>query len=135
MNLLSSIRFSSAFVRFARFCFSHEKYVLFRSHFFYVYIHTNQTVTHWTNVFQKIFCKKVQSYFEMSLSLFLHKIIKQNFYQYVTAYLSWILINKIFWTKEPILLRGEGKNVRKRTETTKNGYYVNSLLTDQLVER
>ena len=66
----------------------HEKVCSFSSAFLYVHICTNQIVTYWTKFFLKIFfVKKVQSYFEISLSPFIHKIFEQNFCQYVTIYL------------------------------------------------
>ena len=75
---LHCIRFSSVFVRFF---LLHEKECSFSSHF-YMSIRTNQTVTYWTKVFQKIF-------FVMGYSPILkyHSHRLQNFYQYVTVYL------------------------------------------------
>ena len=51
---LHSIRFSSGFVRFFTFLLLDKKVCAFSSAFLYVHIRTNQTVTYWTKVFQKI---------------------------------------------------------------------------------
>ena len=73
------IRFSFAFVRF--FFFSMKTYVFF-VRVVYFHICANQTVTHWTKVFQEFFLYKseVQLYFEIL------QIFEKN-YQYLIGYL------------------------------------------------
>ena len=69
---------------FCLFLLLRKKVCTFSSAFLYAHIHTNQTATYWTKVFQK------KLYFEISLLSFIHKILEQNFYLYVTVYLVWI---------------------------------------------
>ena len=117
MNL-HSIRFSYVFVRFVflRFCFSLTKYALFHPHF-YVSISALTRQSHTGQKFsEKIFCKGVQLYFEISLFSFIHKIFEQNFYLYITVYLVRIWTYKKGDEKAHTLSR-RSKNVKKRTKT------------------
>ena len=107
---LHSIRFSSVFVCFITFLLFREKVCDFSSAFLYVYIRTNQTVTYWTKVFQKNFCKGVQPYFEISFLSFIQKGLEQNFYLYIAVYLVRI------WTYKNADEKVCEKQKRKKTK-------------------
>ena len=116
MNL-HSFRFSFVFVRFFTFLLLLDKVCAFPSAFLCVHVRTNQTVTYWTKVFRKkIFCKRVQLYFEISLLSFIHKMFGQNFYPYTTIYLVRIWTYKNADEKAHTFSR-RSKNVKKRTKT------------------
>ena len=112
---LHSIRFSYVFVRFFTFLLLLDKVCAFSSAFSCVHIRTNQTVTYWTKVFRKNFCKGVQLYFEISLLSFIHKIFEQNFYLHITVYLVRIWTYKNADEKAHTFSR-RSKNVKKRTK-------------------
>ena len=103
------------FVHFYTFLLLHEKVCAFLLTFLYVHIRTNQTVTYWQKFFETILDTGFQPYFEILLTLFMHKILEQNFSQYVTVYLVWIRTYKnadkkvrtISWRNKNV------KNVRK----------------------
>ena len=68
------------------------------------------------NFSEKIFCKGVLLYFEISFLSFIHKIFEQNFYLYITVYLVRIWTNKNADEKAHAFSR-RSKNVKKRTKT------------------
>ena len=77
---LYSIRFSSDFVRFLRFCLSVNKNVLFHS-LFYLFISVLTKPSHTgQKLFDKHFLQRVQPYFEILLLSFIHEIFERNLY-------------------------------------------------------
>ena len=101
---------------FLRFCFSFTKYALFHPHF-YVSISALTRQSHTGQKFsEKIFCKGVQLYFEISLLSLIHKIFEQNFYLYITVYLVRIWTYQNADEKAHTFSR-RNKNVKKRTKT------------------
>ena len=67
---------------------------------------------------EKIFCKEVQLYFEISLLSFIHKIFEQNFYLYTTVYLVRIWTYKNADEKAHTFSR-RSKNVKKTDENVR----------------
>ena len=119
---------------FLRFCFSLTKYALFHPHF-YVSIsaltrqsHTGQKLS------EKIFCKGVRRYFEISLLSFIHKIFEQNFYLNITVYLVRIWTYKNADEKAHTFSR-RSKNVKKRTKTYEKRILCKLTLTQNNVQQ
>ena len=83
------------FVRFSPFLYVflfHKKYVFFFVRMFICpYLHKPDCDRLDKSFSKKFLREGVQPYFEILLSLFIHKIIEQIFYQYVSVYLVWIM--------------------------------------------
>ena len=111
---LHSIRFSSVF--FYVFASSVNKYVLFHPHF-YKSIPALTKLSHsGQKLSEKIFCSRVQPYFEILLLSFIRKVFEQNFYQYETVYLVRIWTYKNADEKEHTCSRKKQKHKKKTDE-------------------